>query len=265
MDARTAEPNPVATGWSKQARKSDVIATYTINVRSRKAKTSAETLPRKYSRSARTAEIEVRRATVTLKRPHSASNDCAATVTVNIVQCEERNPPEGESAISWNLVTTMPIETDEDVQRVIETYCLRWQIEVYFRTLKSGCRIEERRFETIGRVQNCLALMSVLAWRLMYLCYLGRECPGMECEVIFTPGEWKSVYAILDLPEPAERCPKLHDVVRAIARLGGFIDRPKNNPGAQTLWRGLQRAFDLSTAWEAFGPGAKKNLPERLV
>ena len=87
----------------------------------------------------------------------------------------------------------------------------------------------------------------------------------MDCEVIFTPGEWKSVYAILDLPEPAEGCPKLHDVVRAIARLGGFIDRPKNNPGAQTLWRGLQRAFDLSTAWEAFGPGAKKNLPELLV
>lgn len=115
-------------------------------------------------------------------------SDVIATYTVNIVLCEERKPPEGEIAISWNLVTTMPIETDEDVQRVIETYCLRWQIEVYFRTLKSGCRIEERRFETIGRVQNCLALMSVLAWRLMYVCYLGRECPDMDCEVIFTPG-----------------------------------------------------------------------------
>ncbi len=251
--------------WVEQARKSEIIATHTVNVRSRKAKTNAETLPRKSSRSARTAQIEVRRATVTIKRPHSASKDCSETVTVNIVLCEERNPPEGETAISWNLVTTMPIETDEDVQRVIETYCLRWQIEVYFRTLKSGCRIEERQFETIGRVKNCLALMSVLAWRLMYVCYLGRECPDIDCEVIFTPGEWKSVYAILDLPEPAEGCPKLRDLVRAIASLGGFIDRPKNEPGAQTLWRGLQRAFDLSTAWDIFGPGAKKNLPELSV
>lgn len=95
-----------------------------------------------------------------------ASNNCSETVTVNIVPCEERNPPEGETALRCNLVTKMPIEANEDVQRVSETYCLRRQIEVYFRTLKSGCRIEERQFKTIGRVKNCLALLSVLAWRL---------------------------------------------------------------------------------------------------
>ena len=137
------------------------------------------------------------------------------------------------------LVTTLPIETDEDVQRIISAYCVRWQIEVFFRTLKSGCRIERRRFENLDRVLNCLAFYSVVAWRLMYVCYLGRECPEIDCEVIFEPSEWKSVYTILNIEFPAEGCPRLNDLVRAIARLGGFIDRPKNHPGTQTLWIGL--------------------------
>jgi IS4 transposase len=86
-----------------------------------------------------------------------------------VVLCEEIKPPEGEDAISWMLVTTLPIETDEEVQRISSAYCVRWQIEVFFRMLKSGCRIERRRFENLDRVLNCLAFYSVVAWRLMYL------------------------------------------------------------------------------------------------
>ena len=40
-----------------------------------------------------------------------------------------------------------------------------------------------RRFENLDRVLNCLAFYSVVAWRLMYVCYLGRECPEIDCEV----------------------------------------------------------------------------------
>ena len=42
--------------------------------------------------------------------------------------------------------------------------------------------------------------------------------------------------------------------VRWIASLGGYVIRPKTQPGTQTLWLGLQRVHDLSTAWNAFGP-----------
>ena len=79
----------------------------------------------------------------------------------------------------------------------------------------------------------------------------------MDCEVIFEPSEWKSVYTILGLEIPEQGCPSLNEIVRAIARLGGFLDRPKNHPGTQTLWIGLQRTYDLSNAWDCFGPGAK--------
>jgi hypothetical protein len=251
--------------WAAQVRKTAKIGEQTVTIRSRRAKIGQGKSARSRPREGRVAELEIRKATIELCRPVHGDRRLPATITVNVVLCEEVNPPVGEDAISWMLVTTLPIETDEDVQRIISAYCVRWQIEVFFRTLKSGCRIERRRFENLDRVLNCLAFYSVVAWRLMYVCYLGRECPEIDCEVIFEPSEWKSVYTILNIEFPTEGCPSLNELVRAIARLGGFIDRPKNHPGTQTLWIGLQRAYDLSNAWDTFGPGSKKFLPEGFV
>jgi len=251
--------------WADQVRKTAKIGDQTVNIRGRQAKIGKGKSARSRAREGRLAELEIRKATIELCRPVHGDPGLPATIKVNVVLCEEVNPPDGEDAISWMLVTTLPIETDEDVQRIISAYCVRWQIEVFFRTLKSGCRIERRRFENLDRVLNCLAFYSVVAWRLMYVCYLGRECPEIDCEVIFEPSEWKSVYTILDLEFPAEGCPSLNELVRAIARLGGFIDRPKNHPGTQTLWVGLQRSYDLSNAWNTFGPGSQIFLRRRLV
>ncbi|NNE00537.1 MAG: IS4 family transposase [Pirellulaceae bacterium] len=245
--------------WAEQVRGSAKIAEQTVHIRGRKAKIASDKRSaRSRTRGGRVAELEIRKATIEICRPAHGDRRLPACVTVNVVLCEEVNPPVGEDPISWMLVTTLPIESEEQVQQVISAYCIRWQIEVFFRTLKSGCRIERRRFEAIDRVLNCLAFYSVVAWRLMYVCHLGRECPEIDCEVIFEPSEWKSVYVILGEDLPAEGCPSLNTVVRMIARLGGFIDRPKNHPGTQTLWVGLQRSYDLSNAWNAFGPGSKK-------
>lgn len=248
--------------WAEQVRQTAKVGEQTVTIRARKAKTNVSKSKRTRSREGRTAELEIRKATIELSRPVHGDRRLPAKITVNIVLCEEINPPEGEDAISWMLVTTLPIDSDKEVQRVIAAYCVRWQIEVYFRTLKSGCRIEHRRFEALDRVLNCLAFYSVVAWRVMYVCHLGRNCPEMDCEVIFEPSEWKSVYAVLGKEIPSSGCPSLNELVRAIARLGGFIDRPKNNPGTQTLWIGLQRTYDLSNAWNTFGPGSKEFLTE---
>jgi hypothetical protein len=244
--------------WFEKVRSQPKIGDQTVHVRARIAKTKTPKSARSRSRDARTAELEIRKATINLCRPAHADRSLPASISVNVVLCEEVHPPEGEDPIRWLLVTTLPIDTDEDTQRVISFYCIRWQIEVYFRTLKSGCKIEERRFEAIDRVFNALAFFSVVAWRVMYVCHLGRECPEMDCEVMFEPSEWKSVYSVLGKPIPSKGCPSLNDVVRAIARLGGFMNRPNDHPGTQTLWVGLQRSYDLSNAWNTFGPGAKK-------
>lgn len=225
----------------------------TLNIGKRVAKTSLNELKkRKASRDARTVQCEVRATTITLKasfRPDRKMPD----ITLNVVLIEESNPPEGETAIQWILLTTLPIATEEQIKKIVACYCIRWQIEIYFKTLKSGCRIEERYFERSGRLLNCLAIYAIIAWKILYLVQLSRDCPDASCEIIFEASEWKSVYLIVKGKLPSTP-PSLNEMVRMIASLGGYVIRKTNEPGTQTLWLGMQRLHDMSTAYETFGP-----------
>ncbi len=228
-----------------------------VDVSTRKSMIKGDTRKRRESRDARIAEVQIRATMVTL-RPPSRPDRKLPEVTVNVVLVEETNPPEGETPIQWLLVTSLPIAEPEQVRQIVSYYCIRWQIEIYFRTLKSGCRIEARQFEKFGRLLNCLAVYSIVAWKVMYLCRLGRECPDLDCEVIFEPSEWKSVFITVGNADPPSTPPRLNQIIRMIATLGGYVDRTSTEPGPQTLWLGLQRVHDLSTAWEAFGPEKTK-------
>ena len=228
--------------------------TCTLDVSARKPKTAAETRQRRTAREARTAEVEVRTCTVTL-RPPPRHDRSLPEVTVNVVLVEEVAPPAGQAPIQWILITTLPIESEAAVQLVVAYYCQRWGIETYFKTLKSGCRVEERQFEYLDRELNCLAVYALAAWRILLLCRLGRTCPDLDCEVIFEPSEWKSVYMAVHRQPPPQQPPKLNEMIRLIASLGGYVRRKKTQPGTQTLWIGMQRMFDLAIAWDLFGPG----------
>jgi len=118
--------------WKDQVRLSAKVGKQTISIRARQAKIGQGKSARSRSRVARTAELEIRKATIQVARPAHGASTLPKFVTVNVVLCEEINPPEGEDPICWMLVTTLPIDTDEDVQRVIRSYCVRWQIEVFF-------------------------------------------------------------------------------------------------------------------------------------
>jgi hypothetical protein len=227
---------------------------FSVNVRARTAKLATETRKRQETRGARIAELEVRATTVTVRPPYRQKGRKLAEVTLNVVLAEEPNPPDGATPIQWLLVTTLPIDNLEQVQEIVSYYSIRWQIEIYFRTLKSGCRIENRQFETLDRLLNCLAVYSIIAWKIMYLCQLGRECPDLDCEIIFEPSEWKSVYMTVRQQDPPSNPPSLNEMIRMVASLGGYVNRRSTQPGPQTLWFGLQRVHDLSTAWETFGP-----------
>jgi len=212
---------------------------------------------------------------VTIQAPHT-SKHAVGSVTINAVMVREVNPPEGETPVEWILLTTLPISTVEEVQAIIHYYTVRWMIEIYFRTLKSGCRIEDRRFETLPRMLVCTAIYIIVAWRTLFVCRLGRSCPDMACDVIFEPAEWQSVWSVHHrgkvLPK---RPPPLSEMIRLVAMLGGYVNRSRANrdgtsasqggssaetapPGVETLWKGLQRLRDLAWAWETFGPATQR-------
>jgi len=189
-------------------------------------------------------------------RPPPRPDRILPQVTLNVVLVDEPNPPEGQKPIQWILVTTLPIDTHDQVRLIVKYYKVRWQIEVYFRTLKSGCRIESRYFEKITPLLNSIALYAIGAWKILYLCRLSKECPDLDCEIAFDPSEWKAVYMVVHREAPPATPPTLNEMIKMIASLGGYVIRAKTEPGTQTLWLGLQRAHDLSIAWNSFGPGA---------
>ena len=231
-----------------------VLYNVDLLIRGRTAKTAAEDRARRQNRETRRAKVEVRAARVTL-RPPPRPDRKLPPVTVNVVLVREPNPPAGEVRVEWILITTLPIETLEQVRTIVEHYCVRWSIEVLFRTLKSGCRIEHRRFEHIDRVLPAVGLYLIVAWRTLFVCRLGRSCPDMDCEVIFEPSEWKAVWMAVYRTPPPKKSPRLAEMVHLVAGLGGYVERRHSEPGTQTLWIGLQRMHDLAWAWDTFGPG----------
>jgi hypothetical protein len=162
------------------------LYTQQLKVRGRAAVTAVEKRPRNQSRKQREATVAVHAATVTLRAPQRTGHKLLP-VTVNVVLVHEPDPPKGETRIEWMLLTSLPIQTLEQVRTVVEYYCVRWNIEILFRTLKSGCRIEDRRFEHIDRFLPCVALYLIVAWRTMLVCRLSREHPDADCQVLFEP------------------------------------------------------------------------------
>lgn len=190
------------------------------------------------------AVLSVRHATMTVRPPIGKQRKYRHQ-DLQIIYAEEFDPPEGRAPVIWKLITNLPVATHADAVHKLEWYALRWKIETFFRTLKTGCRIEELRLATADRLANCIALCCVVAWRVSWLTMLSREAPKASPAAAFTDAERN----LLDrsTPESKRKFPRdLDFYVRAVARLGGYLDRNSDAPpGTTVIWRGLSRLADL--------------------
>jgi hypothetical protein len=210
-------------------------------------------IPRRGNRPARVAQLEIRFASVTLKSPKRKPE--LGELTLWAIVAEESNYSEDvKEPIQWMLLTTIVVNTFDQAVEKLKWYCARWGIEVYHRTLKSGCKIEERQLGHADRIEACLAIDLVVAWRIFHLTKLGREVPDLPCTVFFEDAEWKALVAYkTQNPLPPDEPPTLRQATRMVATLGGFLGRKGDGePGTKTLWLGLQRLDDLTAMWKVF-------------
>ena len=190
-------------------------------------------------RRARVATLHVRARTVTFHRAHRRGRN-PAPVTVTAVYAREARPPAGETALEWMLLTNLPVDHFAAAQRLIGWYQARWEIELYFRILKQGCRIEDLRLETAQRLERCIAVYLIVAWRLHYLTQIARSRATAPCSQVFSPAEWQTIYVLQKQQPPPKESPSLREIVRMLAQLGGFLARKGDGePGPETLWRGF--------------------------
>ncbi|WP_416666359.1 IS4 family transposase [Egbenema bharatensis] len=168
-------------------------------------------------------------------------------VTLNAVFVEEAVPPsDGGKPIRWLLLTSLPIESFEQVSQCVEWYSYRWLIERFHYTLKSGCGIEELQLESALRKRKALATYSIVAWRLMWLTYQARLTPDASCQVVLQPAEWRLLRRKFVPKSRSNKPPTLRQAMVWIAQLGGFLARKGDGePGVKTLWRGLTKLHNL--------------------
>jgi hypothetical protein len=182
-------------------------------------------LPRRPDREAREAQVEVRFALLTLKRPRR-STARRATLMVYGVGVLEPYPPPGETLVHWLLLTSLPVETLDQAQTFIRYYPYRWLIERFHFVLKSGCKLEERQLRERGYLERLLAVFSQVTWQLLWLTYQARLTPDAPCTVVLQTYEWQALYAFHHRSQSLpSQPPSLHQATRWIAQLGGFLAR----------------------------------------
>lgn len=208
-------------------------------------------VPRQGRRKARVAQLEIRFAKVTLKPPGKKRG--LKPLTIWVVLAQEINCPEDvKEPLEWLLLTSIEVASFEQAIQMLAWYACRWGIEVYHRTLKSGCKIEQRQLRHADRIEPCLSIDMVVAWRIFHLTKLGREVPDVPCTVFFEEAEWKALATYkTQSPIPPEQPPSLREAIHMVASLGGFLGRKSDGePGTKTMWMGLQRLEDLTVMWK---------------
>lgn len=167
-------------------------------------------------------------------------------VQVTCIVAKEIEPPAGDKPVEWRLLTNLPVQTLEQAAQMIDWYRSRWEIEMFFHVLKNGCCVEALQLGCVEKIERALVLYMVVAWRIARLMRLGRSCPDLDAQLMFEPDEWKAAY-ILNKLKPPDKPPTLNEVVRLVARLGGFLARTGDGePGVKTIWLGMQRILDFA-------------------
>lgn len=209
-------------------------------------------LQRTPRRKARDATLEVRFTELWLQPPGHLAG--MAPVKVWVILAEEQNPPAGETAVSWLLLSTIAVEEFGTACQCLKWYSSRWLIERYHFTLKSGCRLEELQLKESERLERALATYAIVSWRLLWLVYESRQNGERSVEGILERVEWQALYGMVHQTKRVpETAPSIRESIRWIGSLGGHLGRKGDGePGVCTLWRGLQRLHDIAAGWLLF-------------
>jgi hypothetical protein len=157
-----------------------------------------------------------------------------------VVEVREIAPAKGTRPLHWVLLTSHPICSFEEAWRVIGYYEQRPLIEEFHKALKTGCRLEQRRYETAQRWERLTAMLSIVAVRLLQLKTVAKAEPHRAAEEL-VPKRWIEMLSAVRSGSQ-RRIRTARDFLRALAGLGGHLGRKGDGePGWITLWRGFNK------------------------
>ena len=207
-------------------------------------------------RKGQTVTISIRRQKVTILVPRSnrkkENADGLIPIEASVILVTSRVLVNGQR-LYWILLTDRKTETEADLKLIINWYKLRWQIEIFHKTIKSGCKIEDCRLSNLDKLAPYLLMKSIAAVKIMELTYASQHSPNAPAKTFFSEQEWNVLKVILYHEDKRPRVPKIQEIIQRIAIYGGYLPRKNKNPGIITLWRG----------WDSFQAGMDllKRLP----
>jgi hypothetical protein len=203
-------------------------------------------VPATANNKARKAKLAVRFCPVSLRTPYRFDN--RDPLKVYAVYAREIDCPEGETPLSWMLLTTEVVDNVNMAVTILRWYTYRWRVEDYHKILKSGCQSERYRLAAVG-MKTLLGFLSVIAVELLQVTYLHRTQPDAPALEILNPVQLE----VLKAASPI-KLPKILTVawaVEAVAYLGGYLEhRRQTSIGIQVLWRGWLKLHDLCEGWQ---------------
>lgn len=200
------------------------------------------------ARRYRLAKLEFAATSVEFPRTSDARSAPSSALRVHVIYVTEPDPPEGEPAVEWFLLTDLPVDTPEEIAAAVDCYRGRWIIEEFFKALKTGCQYEKRQLESAHSLLNALAVLSTVAWRLLLLRHLARHAPQRPAADVLTPTQLNVLRAVTKRRLPDDL--NVLDAMWAVAKLGGHL-KSNGDPGWLVLGRGMHDLLVLERGWRA--------------
>jgi hypothetical protein len=217
------------------------------------------TADQRIGRTARTALMSVRFTQVQIQRPANLNTeDYPLSISLYALEVQEMNPPEGQVAVHWRLMTTHEIGHLEQALQVRQWYRWRWRIEQLFATLKlAGLDLEATQLESISAIQRLTLLALSVAVRTLQMVE-GRDNIDLPATMTFSADQQECLTQIEPTlegqtlkqqnPHPKTSLPW---AIWIVARLGGWSGfRSQTPPGMPTLVNGLRRFESIFEGWK---------------
>jgi hypothetical protein len=168
-----------------------------------------------------------------------------SNLTLTVIHAMERGTPDDRDPIEWKLLTNLPVACKAAALEKLAWYALRWKIQTFHKVLKSGCQSEDSKLRSAERLANLIAILSILAWQVLWTCMVNRVSPDLPASLASTETEITLHEHLVPVKEISER-KTVGDFLTRLAKLGGYLGRTRDAPPGNTvLWRGMARLVDI--------------------
>ena len=205
-------------------------------------------IPGRGGRPARTAKVALTSARVWVPPPKGTpQRKSRPTLPCWVIRVWEPDPPaDVKEPLEWVLLSALRATKLAEIKQRRDWYTCRWLVEVYHDVEKNGCIIEERRFETARRMSACLAVLALVALRVLQMRLGLLWQPQLPAEQVASKVEREVLSLWLET-----QVITVSDFVRGVSTLGGFLARKGDGqPGVRSLWRGYQRLQDMVVGYQ---------------